>query len=211
MNKKVRAAIYVGVILWIVAFFQIVTTKYMVNEAGITQAFARNQMTINRSTVELKANLGTKTLDKEVMTSIFGENTFVTVQNKNGQNFAHVQASENSDLSDISEVYATMQKLCEKSKVTDYELSISVSGAINGEMTKAEKDTLCNSMEKAMGAARVRTIDEDGYYVSYSYTPGLEGNIISGGLRSNLTIALTYDSETNKTKVIMGSPLLSNF
>ncbi len=47
MNKKVRAAIYVGVILWIVAFFQIVTTKYMVNEEGITQEFAINQITIN--------------------------------------------------------------------------------------------------------------------------------------------------------------------
>lgn len=211
MNKKIRATIYVGVILWIVAFFQIITTKYMVNETGITQAFARNQMTISRSTVELKANLGKKTIDKKVMQSVFGEDTFITVQNKSGQNYAHVTAGENGTISDLSQIYATMQELCRKSKVTDYELSIAVTGELSGKMTKDEKDALCSSLEKAMGAVRVRTIHEDGYYVSYGYTPGLEDSIVSGGIRSNLTIALTYDEDNNKTKVTMGSPLLSNF
>lgn len=211
MNKKVRATIYVGVILWIVAFFQIITTKYMVNEAGITQAFARNQMTISRSTVELKANLGKKTIDKKIIQSVFGEDTFVTVQNKCGQNYAHVTASENGTLSDLSQVYTMMQTLCQKSNVTDYELSIVVTGEMDGEITENEKDALCSSLEKAMGAVRVRTIHEDAYYVAYGYTPGLEDSIVSAGIRSNLTIALTYDEDNNKTKVTMGSPLLSDF
>ena len=217
MNNKVKATIYAGIILWVVAFFQIITTNYMVNQDGMTQAFARNQLMITQSTVELRANLGQRHFNEATIHKVLSskENSegriFIGEQEKNGQNYGHIRVKEDGDMSKLTQLHDKLSSLSKKSQLEEYEIQISVEGKMAGELTEEEKEKLCKSMQRTLGAVQVQKIDEDGYYVCYGYAPALGESVTSNGRRSNVTIALTYDDENDETNIIMGSPLISEF
>jgi hypothetical protein len=53
MSKKIKTMIYFVSILWIVVFAQVIITKIYVKNNDVTQAFARNQLTIFEQSGEL--------------------------------------------------------------------------------------------------------------------------------------------------------------
>ena len=211
MNGKIRAAIYGAITLWIVAFFQIISARYMVTDTGITQAFVRNQLVITRSSVELKANLGQKTMDESVVRKLIPGEVLITSRNENGQNYAHVQASQEEQVESLLSVRATLEKLCENSRLHDYELAACVEGKVAGCLDSQGKASIGDSFFRLMGAVKTGQRQTDGYQIFYGYSPGLGEGWSQDGTRTNLTIVITYDEDHACTRVYMGTPFLTEF
>lgn len=53
MSKKIKGMIYIACTLWIVFFSQVIVTKLYVGQADVTQAFARNQLVVEKSSTEI--------------------------------------------------------------------------------------------------------------------------------------------------------------
>lgn len=83
-----------------------------------------------------------------------------------------------------------------------------ITGRIDGELAKPQKNLLLRKMFEAAGAGNLEGINNENL-VSYSgYTPDIEDYIVAGGKKVNLNIALRYHENEQKTYVYIGSPLL---
>ncbi len=54
MSKKIKGMIYIVCTLWVVVFAQIIITKVYVQKHDVTQAFARNQLVVEESSIAVK-------------------------------------------------------------------------------------------------------------------------------------------------------------
>ncbi len=54
MRRKIKIMIYAACVLWIVVFAQILITRVYVQRNDVTQAFARNQLVVEKSSTQIR-------------------------------------------------------------------------------------------------------------------------------------------------------------
>ncbi len=89
------------------------------------------------------------------------------------------------------------------------DVNIYLAGEIDGELTKEKKEWLVNSFLEAMEAEEVcgsRIMD---MYTIYGYTPNEREYVYQNSEKVNVNIAITYDEETDKTRVHMAVPFIA--
>lgn len=149
MGKKFKIAVWAAALLWIVVLIQIMITRLYVSRNDFTQAFARNQLTVEKVS---------------------------------------------RDSADLSEGNTCLE------------------GHVQGKMSRDEREKLAAGLFSTLGGTSVMEHSEDagsGYYVAYGYTTGLSYYKRVNGRRINLNVAICYEEEKDRTRVIMGTPVIN--
>ncbi len=87
-------------------------------------------------------------------------------------------------------------------------ISTYLTGTINKQLTKRQKNKLLNQMFETVGADDLNGINNDSLVSFSGYTSNLEDYVTVGDRKININIALRYHENDAKTYVYLGSPLL---
>lgn len=150
MKRKFKIAVWAAALLWIVVLIQIAATRLYVSKTDFVQAFARNQLTVEKV---------------------------------------------NQDRANIQEGNTCLE------------------GYVPGRLSEEEKETLATELFQTMGGASVMAHSEktgNAYYVAYGYTTGIACYKKVNGHRINLNVAICYEEEKDRTRVIMGTPIINS-
>lgn len=82
-----------------------------------------------------------------------------------------------------------------------------------GKLSNSEMEKTAESLFRTMGGATVmnhRESGENGYYIAYGYTNGLDTCKKINGHKINMNVAIRYDETKGRTCVTMGTPLINN-
>ena len=210
-RKKVMAAVYIGFVLWIVAFLQITMTKVLCSENQITQAFSRNQLSLVESTIDCRAEMGNQSWDMKKIKEMFGKSVSVSYGVTNGIRYGHIIIKEDSDYNKLWKQKNQLDDFCKANFGSDkYTINASVYGVINKSMNTQEKEKLANTLRKQFGGISVKKLQNEKYYVEYAYGPGMGDQCITvEGDNVNMNIAIVSDKESSLTKVYVATPLLT--
>lgn len=209
LNKKLKAAIYIGSILWIVAFVQIGMNALLYSDSNISQAFARNQLEAVGSSVELKVNLGKQTIDKKAWKEEFGKEQEIKVSKTKDGNYLHVKVDTNVDIKSMYEKKERIRSFLDKNNLQEYELATLVECRYKGKMTDEKKKELVQRLFKQCGALTINTKESDDYFVAYGYTLGERDSVTVNGKKVNVNIAINYDEKEGVSHIYIGTPLLN--
>ncbi len=86
-------------------------------------------------------------------------------------------------------------------------------GYVPGRLGTEEREKLATELFQTMGGTPVMVHSdnaEDAYYVAYGYTTGLAYYKKVNGHRINLNVAVCYEEEKDRTRVIMGTPIINS-
>lgn len=91
------------------------------------------------------------------------------------------------------------------------EVSVAISGMVDGQMDEGSARALCNRVTAAVGGKRVGYHrDQSGVTLSL-YSAGLGTAVDFGGDRVNLQLTVRFDPELRQTEVTMASPIITEF
>lgn len=150
MKAKFKIAVLAATLLWIVVLIQIAITRLYVSKTDFVQAFARNQLTVEKV---------------------------------------------NQDHANIKEGNTCLE------------------GYVPGSLSAEEKEKLAAELFQTMGGTSVMVHsenEENAYYVAYGYTTGLAYYKKVNGHRINLNVAICYEEGKDRTRVIMGTPIINS-
>lgn len=86
-------------------------------------------------------------------------------------------------------------------------------GYVPGRLGTEEREKLATELFQTMGGTPVMVHSEnaeDAYYVAYGYTTGLAYYKKVNGHRINLNVAVCFEEEKDRTRVIMGTPIINS-
>ena len=95
----------------------------------------------------------------------------------------------------------------EKCKV-DGNISTYLTGTINKQLTKRQRNVVLNQMFQTVGAGDLDGINNESLISFSGYTSSLDDYVTVGDRKININIALRYHENDAKTYVYLGSPLL---
>ena len=152
-KTKFKIIALAAIVLWLIVLVQTVVTRLYVSRTAFTQAFARNQIVVEKD----------------------------------------------------SEATADRRNIEEGNQCRE--------GTVAGRLSVESMQELAQDMFRQMGGVEVMSSSgsgEDGYFVAYGYTRGLETKKKVNGKDINLNVAMSYDEEQNVTRVVMGTPLINS-
>ena len=88
-----------------------------------------------------------------------------------------------------------------------------VVGELDGKLDSGEREKLVAELFKTLGGGIVLSPTQTLWgdtYVAYGYTIGIKNRKKVNGRAINLNVALSYDEERNRTRVILGTPLINS-
>ncbi len=86
-------------------------------------------------------------------------------------------------------------------------------GSIQGGLSTEEQQKVARNIFREFGGAALldsKGMEESSYYVAYGYTRGLSTAKKVNGKDINLTVVLSYDENEDKTRVMIGTPLVNS-
>lgn len=208
-SKKLKATIYIGILLWVVAFVQIGMTQLLYSETNISQAFTRNQLEVVSTGVECKAKLGEKVIDKKAWKKEFGKNSKVDVKSIDKTHYMHAKVNTDADLETMQKTKEKLRSFVKENKLDDYEILTFVECQYRGMMSSEKKEKLVERLFRQCGALTVTKKETDDYFVAYGYTLGEQDSVEINGRKVNINIAINYDEGKGITRIFIGTPLLN--
>jgi hypothetical protein len=209
IRTKIKVVICAGIVLWAVVFVQMGITRFLYNDINISQAYARNQMELVNCSIECKADLGDKGIDKMAWNKKFGKTITAKTIPVNQVNYLHVKSNENMGIHDIRETKEKLVDALNQHKIQDYELITLTECRYVGEMTSEEKQKLVRRLFRYAGAITVSTNENDSYFSAYGYTIGEKDSIIINGKRVNVNIVIRYDEKSDRSNIMIGTPYIN--
>ncbi len=209
ISKKIKTVIYIGVLLWVVAFVQMGMTRIMYRDINISQAYAGNQMELVSGSVEMKAKSEDKVIDRKAWKKEFGTTMTAKSLTVNHINYLHVKTKKNMSIREIRDIKEKLGYLLERYQIRDYELITLTECRYNGEMTGEEKQELVRKLFRHSGAMTVTASEKEGYFSAYGYTLGEADSVMVNGKKTNINIVIRYNEESGTSSIIIGTPYIN--
>jgi hypothetical protein len=89
------------------------------------------------------------------------------------------------------------------------QLTLKYEGNREGDLTSIQKHEIATKLIDELQGAIALEYDEGDLYTVYAYTGMLKEYVTSMGNKINIQIAITYNELTNKTKITLATPVLS--
>ena len=85
-------------------------------------------------------------------------------------------------------------------------------GTVEGRLSAEERAKVAHNIFREFGGEEVLDSDVDNpdYYVAYGYTSGVEQYKRVNNKKININVAMSYDEQENKTRIIVGTPLINS-
>lgn len=100
-----------------------------------------------------------------------------------------------------------MEKAAKKMGLTEVSSTLELCGVYYGEIPLGRKDSLTDSLLSELYATPVYENRESANYTVYAYTGVIEDYIVVEKKRLNVQVAIYYDRDTDRTEVVLASPI----
>ena len=101
----------------------------------------------------------------------------------------------------------TMKRAAEKVGLTEVSVTLELCGVYNGEIPLAKKDEVTDLLLSELYAQPVYENRQNANYTVYAYTGAVEDYITVEKKKINVQVALYYDRDTDRTEVVVASPI----
>lgn len=108
---------------------------------------------------------------------------------------------------DVTSFRSRLEKAAKQLKLAEVSTTIELCGMYNGEIPLGKKDSLTDALLKELYAAPVYENRENKNYTVYAYTGAIEDYIVVEKKRLNVQVAIYYDRSTDRTEVVLASPI----
>lgn len=102
-----------------------------------------------------------------------------------------------------------LEKTLDKLGVAEKQITMEFEGNYKGNMSVREKNEIATQLVEDLQGEIALEYEEGNLYTVYAYTGLLKEYIVSMGTKVNIQIAITYNDLTNKTRVTLATPILS--
>ena len=89
------------------------------------------------------------------------------------------------------------------------DVTLSLKGCVEGAWSNSEKNHICEDIIEKLDGKIVIGSRSNELYSVYAYTEKISDYVLSGTTRSNINIAITYDSDKDVTWIYMETPVIS--
>ena len=89
------------------------------------------------------------------------------------------------------------------------DVTLSLKGCVEGAWSNSEKNHICEDIIEKLDGKIVIGSRSNELYSVYAYTEKISDYVLSGTTRSNINIAITYDSDKDVTWIYMATPVIS--
>lgn len=96
-----------------------------------------------------------------------------------------------------------------KSMGIDADITLSFKGSKKGTLGNNEKNRICEEILDAIGGKLITGSRSDELYTVYAYSDSIEEYVVNGTTKSNINVAITYDSINDLSWVHVATPILS--
>lgn len=88
------------------------------------------------------------------------------------------------------------------------DVTLSLKGCVEGSMSNSEKNRICEDIIEKLDGKLVIGSRSDELYSVYAYTEKISDYVLNGTTKSNINIAITYDSDKDVTWIYMATPII---
>jgi hypothetical protein len=88
------------------------------------------------------------------------------------------------------------------------DITIQLKGNIKGELSMSEKNVIADKFLESAGGEIVTESRKDDLFTIYAYTDKIEEYVLSGSMKTNLNVVISYDEINDITEVSMATPFL---
>ena len=113
----------------------------------------------------------------------------------------------NREAEAVSEIRERLIQAAERMKLSEVNTTMELCGIYSGEIPLAQKDAITDRLLEKLYATPVYENRENKQYTVYAYTGAVKEYIVSEKKKVNVQVAIVYDKTTQKTEVILATPL----
>ncbi len=92
----------------------------------------------------------------------------------------------------------------------DADITLSLKGSIRGPLSNDEKNSICDKVLDALGGKLVTGSRSSELYTVYGYSDSISEYVVNGTTKSNINVAITYDSAEDVSWVYVATPILQD-
>lgn len=140
--------------------------------------------------------------------------SIITIENDNGDVVLSLEQYILVDVSiDNSVESAVYYKECIDKYFTakgiDADITLNLKGSVDGALSNNEKNEICENILESLGGELITGSRSDELYTVYAYSDSIDEYVVNGTTKSNINVAITYDSVNDVSWVYVATPILS--
>lgn len=89
------------------------------------------------------------------------------------------------------------------------DITLSFKGSVKGTLNKNQKNKICENILECLDGKLITGSTSDELYTVYAYSDSIEEYVVNGTTKSNINVAITYDSVSDLSWVYVATPILS--
>ncbi|MBP1754309.1 MAG: putative rane protein [Firmicutes bacterium] len=121
-----------------------------------------------------------------------------------------VRLSIQEGIAGIDKYKSVLEKAFDKLKVKDMQVTLKYEGNQEGDLTSEQKHEVAQLLVDELQGEIALEYDEGDMYTVYAYTGMLKEYVTSMDNKINIQIAISYNEITNKTRITLATPILSD-
>lgn len=94
-------------------------------------------------------------------------------------------------------------------KGIDADIALNLKGSVKGALSNNKKNEICEDILTALGGELITGSRSDQLYTVYAYSEDIDEYVVNGTTKSNINVAITYDSVNDLSWVHVATPILS--
>lgn len=171
--------------------------------------------------IEIETVRDEKSENESVISSSFSRKSsnavtdisIVTIEHKQQDNTINMEQYILADISINNSLESTVyydEKLQNAFEDMDIsaDVTLSLNGCVEGSMSNSEKNRICEDIIEKLDGKLVIGSRSDELYSVYAYTEKISDYVLNGTTKSNINIAITYDSNKDVTWIYMATPII---
>jgi hypothetical protein len=110
----------------------------------------------------------------------------------------------------IDKYKSTLEKTLKGLGAENIQVTLKYEGNREGDLTSIQKHEIAATLVNDLQGEMAMEYDEADLYTVYAYTGMMNENVTSMGNKINIQIAITYNETTNKTRIVLATPVLDD-
>ena len=140
--------------------------------------------------------------------------SIITIESVSGDSSMSLEQYILVDISiDNSVESAVYYKECVEKYFTaegiDADITLNLKGSVKGALSNNRKNEICEEILDALDGELITGSRSDELYTVYAYSDNIDEYVVNGTTKSNINVAITYDSVSDLSWVYVATPILS--
>jgi Protein of unknown function (DUF1779). len=125
------------------------------------------------------------------------------------KNYIIVRLKIKESIKSLEKYRKLLENVFKNLGIEEKQVTVQYEGYISKNMTADEKEDMARSLIKELQGEIAFDYWQENSYTVYAYTGLIDEYIESAGCKINIQIAMTYDEQTEKTKIYLATPIIN--